>query len=226
MKTILTELRDQGYMKAIRTGLRYHQANVLLNAVKFTIDKKLDQEKSISFREEFDATYSGKDISDVWRQFAIWMLVDPEHGVIRFTDFSSRYNGNYPWGNLRAAIQHVAELYIHDCKDEDQWKDAKENNFYACGYTLSVSVTVAAVNAARFAMESARFAAESAWFALRCVIHNEQFERDDDGILINLTWGAVAAAVKSVHKGSCLILSYQTMADKLIELIKQAPEQT
>jgi hypothetical protein len=56
-----------------------------------------------------------RDTSDVWRQLAIWILVDPKDGVIRLTKPNSiQYD----------AISNVAQLYIDDCKDAQVWEDA------------------------------------------------------------------------------------------------------
>ena len=47
------------------------------------------------------AIKSGADLSDIWPQFAIWLLADPAKGVIRFAKTDAQ----------RAAIDGVAELY-------------------------------------------------------------------------------------------------------------------
>jgi len=48
-----------------------------------------------------DAIQEGADLSLVWPKFAVWLLVDSEHGVIRFAKNDTQ----------RAVIRHVADLY-------------------------------------------------------------------------------------------------------------------
>ncbi len=40
----------------------------------------------LDLKPEHTALLDERDTSDVWRQFAIWLLVDEEHGVLRFTN--------------------------------------------------------------------------------------------------------------------------------------------
>lgn len=51
--------------------------------------------------------------TDVWRKFAIWLLVDPKYGVIhRVTPYYQTYN----------IVEYVAELLINNCQDKEVWK--------------------------------------------------------------------------------------------------------
>ncbi len=58
---------------------------------------------AMAWPERFlSAIEPGANLSKVWTQWAIWMLVDPEHGLIRFAGKRD---------DVRAAIQQVADLY-------------------------------------------------------------------------------------------------------------------
>jgi hypothetical protein len=63
------------------------------------------------------AIHVGADLSRVWPEFAIWMLVDPEHGVLQdAVDISTR-----------AAIVDVADLYRRtDAVSPNEWAVARE----------------------------------------------------------------------------------------------------
>ena len=60
----------------------------------------------------------GSDLSMVWPKFAHWMLLDPEHGVIRFAKKEK----------TKQAIQRVGELYELKVAGKEptkqEWKDA------------------------------------------------------------------------------------------------------
>ncbi len=60
----------------------------------------------------------GRDLSGVWDRFALWMLVDPERGVIRFANTDQ----------TRDAICAVADLYgrkiAGDVLPADAWRSA------------------------------------------------------------------------------------------------------
>ncbi len=78
---------------------------------------------------------SERDTSDVWRQFAVWLLVNPKDGFIRFTD---------PGSDQHDVITYVAQLYTEDCKDLQTWKIAVDAAYAA---TLN-AITRAAAHAA------------------------------------------------------------------------------
>ena len=101
----------------------------------------------LHLKPEHTALLDERDTSDVWRQFAIWVLVGPHDGVIRLTRRGSlQYN----------AIQRVANLYIQDCKDVDAWKEAYDAATYA-----------AYADTAWYALSAAYAACSAAWYAAR-----------------------------------------------------------
>lgn len=191
MKAILTELIDQ-------------------------IAENLYPEQITSFIERFNEACVGKDTSDVWRQFAIWMLVDKDHGVIKFTK---------PGTHEHNVIQRVALLYIDNCKDIELWREAVKDAMKAdwvaddnadkhAGMPVAIEAAYAAYN--YFAAEHAAMAADhaasacySAWVN-NWTAHDDEY--DDEYLVNNETANDDAA--------------YKKMAEKLIELLKQAPEKT
>ena len=60
----------------------------------------------------------GADLSLVWPKFAVWLLTDPQDGVVRFA-----------WGKGRHAITWVSELYQRMCAGQsvslDEWTAAR-----------------------------------------------------------------------------------------------------
>ncbi len=82
----------------------------------------------LELRPQYLKLLKERDTSDVWRQFAIWMLVDAEHRVIRFTT---------PGSEQYHAISKVAKLYTEDCKDITTWKTAAEDAYAAFGYAIA-----------------------------------------------------------------------------------------
>lgn len=178
----------------------------------------------LNIKQEHTALLQERDTSDIWRQLAIWFLVDEEYGVICFAEPSSRE---------REAIQYVADLYIQNCKDVDAWnkaaKDAKEivddaklianlaeiardaffcrafskfaafssaKFFASSAYTPTMALSTSAIEAA----------ADAFAYATNANIKNDLLKND-------LTSKHIA--VRKQH--------FILMADKLIELINAAP---
>ena len=112
------------------------------------IHKALLPELSEDFHIDYSDLLRERDTSDIWRQFAIWLLVDSGYGVIRFT------NPGTPQYN---AINRIAQLYIEDCKDADAWKAAKDTAWY--------DAADAAEDAAWSAAKAAYYASGSAFYA-------------------------------------------------------------
>lgn len=150
----------------------------------------------LDLKPEHTALLHERDTSNIWRQFAIWLLVDEEYGVIRFTK---------PGTKQCEIILQFAELYIKDCKDKKLWDVAHAAYSYAdddaafcptaaAWYALSAAYGVAAGYAAHAAYRAARAAAY-------------YYADDDDAD----AWSAATDA------------HYQRMEDKLIELINAAP---
>lgn len=204
--------------------------NTLLTALRDQIAENLYPEQITSFIEEFDAACVGKNTSDVWRQFAIWMLVDPEHGVIKFTK---------PGTDAHDVIQRVAQLYVDNCKDIDLWREAARcarsalyahadqgANYNTTTYNATTAAeyaTYAAYEYDYFADKYAASAAEEAASAYYSAWSNNwtkyDYENDDED-----EYEIMADLANNETANDDAF--YETMADKLLELIKQAPEKT
>jgi hypothetical protein len=67
-----------------------------------------------------NAIENGTDTKLVWHKFAHWLLIDPEHGVIRFAKDNER---------IRDVIVHVADLHMRcaqgDQVTQDEWSIAE-----------------------------------------------------------------------------------------------------
>jgi len=139
-----------------------------------------------------------RDTSDVWRQFAIWLLVDEEHGVIRFTN---------PGSLQREEIQHVADLYIQKCKDIESFKVIGKYIRYVNNAKSAAEATATYAAAAAYTSDdNAMLAATAAATAVAYVTaYINSFARNTDFF---------DAAIR-VH--------FECMANKLIELLQAAP---
>ncbi len=81
---------------------------------------KFDEAKTFPY-EFIEAVPVGVDLSLVWLKFLHWLLVDEEHGVIKFIK-------NEDW---KKAVLEVATLYQRKINGEDvkpnEWLEAREN---------------------------------------------------------------------------------------------------
>lgn len=173
--------------------------NILLRDLGNHIELNLPEEKADNFHEQYCALISERDTSDVWRQFAIWLLLDPDDGVIRFTGIETT---QYKEINL------IAQLYIDNCRDIELWK------------TVVNTAKTAAADAgfgppARAAVKTARYAAcvgvgivASVGGALIAAYNAAEATEAADN-------GGRSAAANDAH--------YQRMANKLIELLQASP---
>ena len=92
----------------------------------------------------------GADLSRVWPQFAVWLLADPEHGVIRFADHRSA-----------AIIMAIADWYRGPMTDLAEIRrlsaDAR-----AAAAAAGAAAAAAAASAAAYAAGAAAYAARTA----------------------------------------------------------------
>ena len=181
--------------------------NIQLNPLVAHLVKNIPEDSAPHVRSQYDKLIAERDTSDVWRQFAIWLLIDPDHGVIRFTKFDSwKYR----------AIRHVAYLYSTHCQDRKIWKEAAKVAKAAWNDTMfaehaadaAADAFCAACDAAKSAAAAARSAAYAAYDA------------------------AAADAATAAYYASCAVFyaaagataaAYKHMADKLLELLQSAP---
>ena len=210
-------------MKELLTRIR----NVLYRRMP----ESIQEEKRGTFIEEFDSLLEKRDTSDVWRQFAIWLLVDPVYGVLKFTE---------PGTDEHHVIQRVAQLYKDDCKDIDKFEAARNSRsdyYLFSGVIFSGRYAHAAGRAAyRIALAAGRAALAAGRAAYRIALA----AASDDLYSFYTAAASVAsdAAVSSVHYAESAYNTVysddragwaaaeghiQRMANKLLELMRVAP---
>lgn len=158
------------------------------------IKKSLQRKKLINER----------DTSDVWRQFAIWLLVDEEYGVIRFTK---------PDSKQYQVIKNVANLYIDDCKDAERWHAAMAaaEDATDAAYSAAYPAAWAAASAAYYAAWCAKADAADAYADATIDAAAEAATDADPYVFADAAYDDEADA------------HFERMANKLIELLQAAP---
>jgi hypothetical protein len=134
----------------------------------------------------------GADLSRVWYQFALWLLVDAVDGVIKFAKTEK----------TKEAILSVAALYSRAARGEtverEEWLRARKD---AAAYAYADAYAAAAAYAAD-AAESPKYAEYAAYAA--------------DASALLLIASRPAGAADARRK------AYKRQADKLIELLEAA----
>lgn len=187
-----------------------------LAGLEDAIFEGLPNDKAMLWPEKFlNAFEVGKDYTKVRNKFAVWLLIDPNDGVIKFMDSDNR--------NI---IEDVANLHQrvvdNDPPKNMEWATtrvavrATTARVAAVDATARVAAVDAAARAAIWAVvdaaawddavdAAARAAAESvAWTVARAVA---------ESAVNAAAWAAVNAAAWDD--------AYERMADKLIELIEE-----
>ena len=129
----------------------------LLARLQDGIFEGLPIEDAVLFPEQFLAAIRpGADLSGVWPRFAVWLLADEAHGVIRH----ARNNKS------RAAIQRVADLYKQTVEgvviERGTWVEARRSVAVAATYVGDDATTYATYAAADAAAYAAAYAAADA----------------------------------------------------------------
>ena len=91
----------------------------ILARLEDCIFESLPNDLSKAWPERFlKAIKPGADISNVWPQFAVWMLTDDEWGVIKFARTDAQ----------RESIQTISDMYLFKLEgaeiDADDWREA------------------------------------------------------------------------------------------------------
>ena len=115
----------------------------------------------------------GADLSKVWPKFAVWLLVDPKHGIARFTKKDS---AQY------IAIHRVADLY-RDLKDWDERDKAAFKKAAAAAYAAAAADAAAADAAAAYAAVAAAYAAYAADAAAYAAARSTTFKLQAEKLL-------------------------------------------
>ena len=192
--------------------------NIQLNELADYLAKSVSKDAP-HYRLQYDKLIAERDTSDVWRQFAIWLLVDPDHGVIRFTK---------PDSLQHAAIKNVAYLYSTHCQDRKIWKEAAKVAKAAWNDTMFAEHAAdAAVEAAYEAAKAAAAEAEAAYYARAA-----RAARSAACSAFDAAWAAAfsaeAAAARAAEAAAAagaaaFAEAHRRMADKLLELLQSAP---
>ena len=164
----------------------------------------LPNEEAMLWPERFLSAFEvGKDYSKVWNHFAVWLLADPDEGVIRFADKEGK-----------AAIKNVVKLHKKVIKGtrprQSTWEaDAAAaraaSAASAARYAASAAAEAAWAAGGGAAASAARYAAEATWAAA--------WAAGGDAAAARAASAARYAASAARHA------AYQRMANKLIELI-------
>jgi hypothetical protein len=150
----------------------------------------------------------GADLSLVTARFMVWLLGDSEKGVIRFTDATTR-----------PCVETVVNLYQRlidgGIVSDYEWAEAAEAAARAAEAAARAAATAARAARAAEAAEAAT-AATAAWAATAAARAAEAAARAAATAARAAEAAAWAArAAEAAH--------YQRMADKLIELLSNAP---
>ena len=201
--------------------------NIKLNLLADFLVNAVSEDSAPHFRSQYDKLIAERDTSDVWRQFALWLLIDPDHGVIRFTKYDSKQH---------AAIQRVARLYDENCKDRKLWDKAAWHTHRATSSAAGAAAYYSATAAAKAdadadadAWAAAHAAAASAdtaaaWWAAytRSVVATVAAHADDDSAAY---YAAATVATEAYIRSAAGARddAYKHMAEKLLELLQLAP---
>ena len=149
------------------------------------------------------------DYQRAWHRFAHWLLVDPDHGVIKYAA--------HPESVQRVAALHMRAT-IEEGVEDSEWTDARDAaasdtaaSDAAASYTAirDTGTTWASIRAAVWAPAEAARAA--VWAARAATKASERAAWDAGDAAESAAWAAPEDDVRAE--------AYERMADKLIELI-------
>ena len=191
--------------------------NIQLNPLADYLVENIYNDSAPYVRSQYKKLIAERDTSDVWRQFAIWFLVDPDHGVIRFTKHDSR---EY------RVIKHVARLYDENCKDRNAWRKATSAAKAAASADTAADddddfyvVWADTADTAWSAYAAAHAAALAADAAAWDIAGNSAAWADANAG----AWSAAEAAARSAAAAAAHVAAHNRMAEKLLELLQLAP---
>ena len=150
----------------------------------------------------------GADLSTAWPKFAVFLLIDSQHGVLQYAQTDEQ----------KSAIQKVADLYSESNRliMSREWRNAADYAARAADYAAAYAARAAAC-AARAAACAARAvdAARAADAAARAAACAARAARAADYAAADAAADA-DAAVRAARAAGRI-----AQADKLIELLKQ-----
>ncbi len=191
-----------------------------------TLFENLTNGDAKQFPEKFlSAIPVGANLSHIIPKFFVWLLLDPERGVIRFAD-----------PRVEPAIRQVADY--HQKILDGFWKDAE---------SAARSAWSAAESAARSARSAARSARSTAWSARSAAWSAAESAAWSARSAARSAWSAAESAAESAARSArsaawsarsaaCSARSaarsawsaaesaqYKAMAEKLLQLLSEAP---
>lgn len=166
-------------------------------------------------RRFLEAIPVGADLSLVWPRFAVWLLVDEEHGVRRHTKRDSAQ-----W----VAISRVAELYAQTINGEkvtiDEWREARVAAEAAAEAAEAATYASVPAEAAAVAVVAAYTDAGTApTYATSAIVADAVAAVDAADAVYAEDDAAVAYAAADAARGN----SFERQSEKFIELLSAAP---
>jgi arabinose-5-phosphate isomerase len=194
-----------------------------LEALKASIFKGLPIEKAMLWPERFlDAFEPGKDYSKAWHKFAIWILVDPQHGTIKHATQEEA-----------EAIRNVANLHQQAANGiavpQKDWKKAADAanvaadasyDTYAAYVAANTAAAVYVANAYVTAVYVANVYAANVAGAAHAYANAHAAAYANARAAAHVFANANANANVNAHATAAAGTAYEVMADKLIEIIK------
>lgn len=111
---------------------------IVLARLEDALFEGLPNELAMTWPERFlDAITPSADLSKVWNKFAIWLLIDVDHGVIKYAEKQTTID----------SINAVANLYIRSLKEDvprGEWHDAADAAADVDAYTAAHAAAYAA----------------------------------------------------------------------------------
>ena len=217
---ILQQLQGSGwnvFIEDYKNGLGIPKTLIYLHdAINRGLSNDLAKNWPIRF---ISAIQVGADLSTVWREFVIWLLVDPVDGVIQYT---------HPGTEVYEVIIRVATLY-RDGYTQKQMREAAYAAYavYSAAYS---ALSAFAFNAAYYAVHDAAsniaaYSAYSAYSAAYAVSAAYGAALADYA-----TYAVSAAAHAHAHASNAAVsaalatarnAAYIKMSNKLIELLEK-----
>ncbi len=163
----------------------------------------------------------GADLSGIWPQFAIWLLADPEHGVIRFAD-----------DRTAPIITGIAEWYrgpMSDLDEVSKLRDAASNAADAANASYAAYAAYAAdAPYAAYAAARAAYAANASYAAYAAAraayAANASYAADAAYAAYAAANAAYAAYSAAYDADASYEAACTAQADKLLSLLREGEE--
>lgn len=178
-----------------------------------------------------DGLMSHPNIASIWPEFAIWLLEDPEHGMIRLAKLAKQFDDNPEReSEVEEAIHRVARLYKDGCSIPAVWTTATE----IARDAMKNNMTHLVVRAAAGAASKAAMASVVAWAAAIAVDEaalaeatlQAKFNSLDEEISVSSVWQLSKNAhyLKMAQKLGQIVCYHQRLLPSQGEIIKSMYE--